>query len=178
MACGKDEAMILKIVGACMIIFSCGGLGIWLATEYLREEKILRQLTSLLDLMECELQYRMTPLPELCRLAAMEATGILSSVFLRLTHALEDQISPDVKKCMDSVLQKTHDIPPITKSSLYMLGQTLGRFDMQGQLKGLEGVRRECRRNLDELYKNKTERTRRYQTLGLCTGAALIILFI
>ena len=178
MAGGKDEAMILKIIGACMILCSCGGLGLWLAVGYLQEERTLRQLICLLDYMECELQYRLTPLPELCRLAAAEGQGTLSHIFLKLAHKLEDQLAPNVAQCMDAALEGPRQLPKLTKQALHQLGQTLGRFDLQGQLRGLEGVRQECRRNLDELYQNNTERTRRYQTLGLCAGAALIILFI
>ena len=58
------------------------------------------------------------------------------------------------------------------------LGESLGRFDLPGQLKGLEAVRRKCLMELEALGRNRTERLRCYQTLGLCAGAALVILFI
>lgn len=169
---------MFKILGACLILFSCGGTGFKLASSYLKEERILKRLINTLDFMECELQYHLTPLPELCTMAAAEESGILSSVFLHFAKELEDQVTPSVNQCMESVLKKTNNLPQLTFEALQMLGQSLGRFDLPGQLKGLEGVRRECRKNLDMLYKEKNERTRRYQTLGICAGAALIILFI
>ena len=58
------------------------------------------------------------------------------------------------------------------------LGRTLGRFDLDGQLIGLENARRDCRRAVDALSENRDNRLRCYQTLGLCAGAALAILFI
>ena len=48
----------------------------------------------------------------------------------------------------------------------------------QGQILGLEAVRSHCRSELDALSANQDERLRSYQTLGLCTGAALAILFV
>ena len=56
------------------------------------------------------------------------------------------------------------------------LGSSLGRFDLSGQLKGLQSVRGECLRELESLEKNQPERLKSYQTLGMCAGAALVII--
>lgn len=170
--------MSLKLLGAVLVIAGCGGLGFKIAAQHLREEKNLRELISVLDFMECELQYRQTPLPELCRQAAGECKSILRDVFWDLSRELDDQIAPDVESCVHAALAKTKTIPDITLQMMELLGRNLGRFDIDGQLKGLDAVRQECRRLLDSLTKNKDIRLRSYQTLGLCAGAALAILFI
>ncbi len=170
--------MSFKLVGAILVIAACGGFGFYLAAAHRREEASLRRLIGVLDYMECELQYRLTPLPQLCRQAAGEAAGGIYHAFLELAKELEDQISPDVDRCMRAALSRCRDIPALTLEALELLGRSLGRFDMDGQLKGLEGVRQECRRNLNDLNQNRDNRIRSYQTLGLCAGAALAILFI
>lgn len=178
MVCGKDMQMSIKLLGAVLIIIGCGGVGFRIAACYLREEKTLRNLIAALDYMECELQYRLTPLPQLSRQAASQSKGILQKVFLDFAIELEDQIHPDVSKCMRAALEKTKDIPKLTWESLDALGKSMGRFDMDGQLKGMEAVRQECRRILNELSGNRESRVRSYQTLGLCAGAAIAILFV
>lgn len=170
--------MSFKLIGFVMVILGCGGFGYRIARGYLKEERTLRELLSLLDFMECELQYRLTPLPDLCRQAAAQAKGTLRKAFSVLAEELEDQISPDVERCMSAMLEKTGDIPSVTYQMLELLGRSLGRFDIEGQLKGMEAVRQECRRCLEQLSQNKDVRLRSYQTLGLCAGAALAILFI
>lgn len=170
--------MTIKLIGAALIIVGCGGVGFKIAANHLREERIMRQLISVLEYMECELQYRLTPLPELCRQAAKQCKGILSDVFLALTEELEDQISPDVERCMSAGLSNFKDIPVKTLGLLELLGRSLGRFDLNGQLRGLESVRQECSRLLQELSNNKDVRIRSYQTLAICAGAALAILFL
>jgi len=170
--------MTLKILGVILVVVGCGSVGFRIAAIHRFEEKSLRQLIGILDFMECELQYRLTPLPELCRQAASTCTEMPSSVFCALASEMESQINPDVDRCMAAVLDKTSKIPPITRSKLIMLGKSIGRFDLNGQLKGLEAVRQECRRNLESLCDNQDNRLRSYQTLGLCAGAALAILFI
>lgn len=170
--------MTYKWIGAILIVVSCGGFGFSVAAAHLLEEKTLRQLISTLDLMECELQYRLTPLPDLCRLAGNDAVGCIRTVFLSLAKELEAQISPDVSSCMNAVLSTSGEIPKYTREALELLGRSLGRFDLAGQLKGLEAVRTACRRQLEALTTNKEPRLRSYQTLGICAGAALAILFI
>jgi len=171
--------MTIKLLGAVLIISGCGGFGFMIARNYLAEERTLKQFIWLLDYMECELQYRLTALPSLCRQAAGQANGILRTVFLQIATELEDQICPDVKSCVEAVVQKHGaSIPKITKQMLLMLGASMGRFDLEGQIRGLEAVRTESRRQVELLCADKDQRVRSYQALGICAGAALVILFI
>ena len=170
--------MGIKVFGVIFILVGCGGFGFKLASAHKREEGSLRVLIRMLDYMECELQYRLTPLPSLCRQAAIDGNGTLKKVFCKLANCLEDHINPNVDQCMKEAMRCITDIPPITKSELELLGASLGRFDIDGQLKGLEFVRQDCKRNLNELADNRDVRVRSYQTLGLCAGAALAILLI
>lgn len=170
--------MSIKIIGAILVMAGCGGFGWKIAAAHRREEKVLRELIGILDYMECELQYRLTPLPDLCRQAAVESKGVLRTIFLSLTQELEDQILPNVEHCVNAALAKTKNPPKAVEEGISLLGRSLGRFDIEGQLKGLETVRQECRRNLNALTYNKDVRLRSYQTLGLCAGAALAILFV
>ena len=54
----------------------------------------------------------------------------------------------------------------------------MGRYDLEGQLQGIQTVKMECHGYLDELERHRAERLRSYQTLGLCAGAALVIIFV
>lgn len=170
--------MLIKMIGAMLILISCGSVGFRIAASQRREETTLDKLCSLLDFMECELQYRMTPLPVLCRKTAAQADGLLRQVFLTLATELESQISPDVESCMFAALNKCNALPLKAAECLQELGKTLGRFDIEGQIKGLEASRQTCRRKLQLLRQNKDSRLRGYQTLGLCAGASIVILFI
>lgn len=170
--------MILKWLGASLIILGCGGFGLAIASSHRREIQSLKKLIAALDYMECELQYRMSALPDLCRQTASECDGVLRQVFSMLAQELEDQISPDAQHCMKTVLSKTKKVPAQTAQCLQQLGNCLGRFDLRGQLKGLEASRGECRARLVKLTDNADVRLRSYQTLGLCAGAALVILLM
>lgn len=174
----KDGHMIYKYIGAILIVAGCGGCGFSIAAGQLRAENMLRELTRILDFMECELQYRLTPLPELCYQAGQESAGSVRKVFLSLAQELEAQLSPDVSACMQVAVRRANELPSEVRGAFLHLGSSMGRFDLVGQLKGLESVRAECREKLEKLTCDRETRLRSYQTLGLCAGAALVILFL
>ena len=169
--------MNCKWIGAILIIAGCGGFGFSIAAGCRREERLLRQLIQALQYMHWELQYKLTPLPELCRQTGKAASGIVRDIFLGLARELDWQASPDVSGCMSAALKRNRDLPRNIRRLFVQLGHCLGRFDLQGQLQGLEAVRSACEGALAELNKNRDVRLRSYQTLGLCAGAALAILF-
>jgi len=168
----------MKWIGAVLIVAGCGGMGFYHAASQYNEMNTLRRLIALLDFMSCELQYKLTPLPDLFRQAAQEAAGRLKKLFLSFAYELDSQISPDVKSCMNVALSKCPGLPEQTIQSLRELSGSLGRFDLAGQIQALESIRASCRRRLSKLEENQDVRLRSYQTLGLCAGAALVILFV
>ena len=169
--------MNARWIGAIFVLFSCGGFGFSIAHSYRQRERLLHQLLAALEMMASELEYRLTPLPELARKAAKDTSGVLRDVFLNLARELDWQSEPDAGSCMRAAMDKCHDLPTCLRRPLRLLGQTLGRFDLPGQLQGLKSVQDACRREIARLENNRAARLRSYQTLGLCTGAALVILF-
>lgn len=170
--------MDYKWIGAVLIVAGCGSFGFSLSAEHRIQEIYLRKLIAVLDFMTCELRYRMTPLPELCAAAGKETGGMLAKLFTQLSSELEAANSVSVSFAMDTALKNSGDFPSKTRDNLILLGQSLGRFHLEGQLEGLEAVRVSCRRDLEELSHNRDMRLRNYQTLGLCAGAALAIVLI
>jgi stage III sporulation protein AB len=170
--------MDYKWLGAVLILAGCGGFGFLLSMSHRQEEKALRSLMGALDYMSCELQYRMTPLPDLCAAAGTESSGAVGRVLSGLARELENQLSPDVSAAMEKVLSMQENLTPSVHQNFRQLGLRMGRFDLDGQLKGLESVRSDCRTQLKALEQNRDIRLRNYQTLGLCAGAALAILLI
>ena len=174
---GKDGHMNAKWIGTMIVILGCGGFGFGLAASHRRQVKQIRQLLTVLDLIQSELEYRRTPLPELCRLAGENSTGTVKTLFHNLSLELDKQIAPDAGCCMNAAVSES-ELSPLVKGLFRDLGRTLGRFDLQGQVRGIDAVRRDADRVLDKLTKDQDNRLQSYQTLGLCAGAALAILLL
>lgn len=169
--------MSSKYLGAILVILGCGGFGFSMAAAHRREEKLLRQLQDILQYMYCELQFHLTPLPELCRGAAKQGSGVLSALFRQLAEDMDQHRSAQISDCMHRALSENEVLPSL-RELLTSLGSTLGQFDLAGQLLGLESLRMRCSQMQETLSSGREDRLRSYQTLGLCAGAAIVILLV
>ena len=166
--------MELKWIGVILILGGCGGFGFSAATAVRKENRMLQEFLRALQLMETELQYRMSSLPDLCRQAGRNTTGTVRD----LARELDWQTLPDAKSCMAEAIEKSHLTSTRIRQLFLRLGSTLGCFDLPGQLKELGYLRISCENHLMESTRNQERKGRNYQTLGLCTGAALAILLL
>ncbi len=170
--------MYLRYLGAVFIFVSCGAFGFLFAANFRQEERCLLEIVRLLDGMQNELEYRLTPLPQICQKAAEGASGCLHRVFAALAQELESQIAPDASACMENALLSVKDVPVRCRKALAALGNSLGKFDLQGQVNEICAVREQCQAELAQMQDQKDIRLRSYRTLGLCVGAGLAILFL
>ena len=170
--------MIPKILGALLILTGCGGFGMMICLSYKREEEMLYQMIHAMDFIQCELQFRMTPLPELCAQAGSGYKGKISQFWMELSDQLSRQTLPDVSGCIEAAKKSVGTFPPRVDKAMEILTLSLGQFDAQGQLQALEAARSHCRRELESMGINRDTRLRSYQTLGICAGVALVILLV
>ena len=174
----KDANEMIKILGAILTITGCCFFGMKTTINHKTEEKALRSLIEVLIIMECELRYRLTPLPELCRQASIDGYKCVKEVFRFFADELDNQISPNAEMCMYAALRKVKHIPDLTYQAMVQFGKSVGRFDISGQLDGLDYMKNECTRKLAQLTNNQEIKLRRCQTLWICAGAAIVILFV
>lgn len=168
--------MNLKGIGAILLISGCSGAGFSIAFASRREVKHLQDLVRAISYMENELQYSLRPLPELCRQAGKDSSGTVREILLNLARELDWQSAPDVYACMCEALAKSQRHSAKVHHYFLLLGGSLGRFDLNGQLRDLESIRLSCEEESRKLNENQDTRLRSYRTLGICTGAALAIL--
>lgn len=169
---------MIKLFGAVLVLLGCGGIGFSVVAAYRYQESSLQQLIRALEHMECELQYRMTPLPELCNSASQVCTGCIRGVLQQLNIELEAQITPNASACMHTVVTRCENLTERIRKCLVQLGDSLGCFDLAGQLQGLRSTKKYAEFELDKLQRNQDVRLRSYRTLGICAGAVLVVLFL
>lgn len=162
--------------GAALIVAGCGGWGIAVAAALLREETMVRELQHFLKLIRWELQYRMTPLPELIQNCSGQTHGNLRKILVRFDDNLRNLSLPDAGSCMSLAL--TEEIPPAVRSLLVFLGDSLGRYDLSGQLEGLQAAETACRSREEELRQEQDTKLHSFRILGFCAGIALAVLLV
>lgn len=164
-----------KLLGVLLVICSCGIVGTMLAATVKSNIKQLNELITIINTMENDLRFRLTPLPALCRFAA---TGgkYLQYIFIAFAEEMENQISPDPTSCMDAALMRQKRKVIYVENYLKELARSLGRFDLDGQAKDLTFIRQRCQIDLDKLEKSKDLRIKNYQTISICLGIIVTIL--
>ena len=170
--------MNIKWIGAFLVIAGCVAVGYLVSGNYLKREQLLRNLISAMEHMRCELQFQSTPLPQVCRSAGDSLCGVLKNLFHRLGDELDAQIYPDAQACTASVIEEYRQLPIEVRSVLTTIGKSLGKFDLPGQVSGLEAAEAECQRYLSDLKVNRDSKLRSYKAFGICAGAALVIILL
>ena len=69
---------MIRWIGAICVIGACGFCGFSMAASYTGIQRALRQLQAALEMMQCQMEYQLTELPELC--------SILEKACLSLIH--------------------------------------------------------------------------------------------
>ena len=170
--------MSYRVIGAVLIVSGCGGFGISMMLSEKHHEKLLECLLQALQYMKWELQFRLSPLPQLLLGAGKQAGGETGVVLMEVSRELSGQLLPDAGSCVNKVLAAHQELPRDLRCLLRKLGTSLGTYDLPGQLEGLTAVETACSGCLEKLETDKALRFRNYRTLGFCAGAALVILFI
>ena len=169
--------MSYRFLGAVLIVAGCGGFGTTLILNQKKQEHLLNSFLRGLTYMEQALTYRLTPLPELFLEAGNQAEGEIGNIFQKVSKELNLQVMPDAGGCIAKVLQETRDLPRPLRMLLRKLGSNLGNFDLSGQLESIRELKEICLQQLAELSDGKAQRFRNYETLCICAGLALAILF-
>lgn len=168
----------VKLCGAVLIIFSSTCCSFSLTIHRLQEVRLLTVLEYMIDDILCELPFSMAPLPDLVRKTASKTPTALRRIFAAFADNLDQQFFPDVSSCMENALHESNSSFLKVNQILLLLGQSLGRFDLPGQEKSLKSVWEQCHHNLRILREDQTESIRCTRVLGICAGAALVILLI
>ena len=169
--------MMIRVLGACLILVGCSCFGFMLTKCARSKISLLQNFASAMEYMQCELQYQLLPLPDLCFKTANIANGQVSKIFSLLGSELESQIAPNVSYCISAIL-RNFDIPREVKVLFEKLGDRLGSFDLDGQLRLLETLQKEATGKLKAYQEGYDARHRCYKTIALCAGAAIVILLI
>lgn len=170
---------MLKLAGAVLLTAGAAALGFSAAAQLERRVRTLRTILSALELMERELAYRLTPMPELFSILAERLAPPVGSFF----KACRERLSQLGEKRLEELWEESLSEFPMDLGAeelqvLRELGGILGQYDGEGQREALalaQGQMKEC---LNHAAEERTRMGRVYGTLGLAAGAFLVILLL
>ena len=124
---------MIQWIGAICVVGACGACGFSMAASYTGLQRCLQQLQNGLELMQCQMEYQMTELPELCAILASACTGPVGKFFGTLGQELRRGDVSEAPACVALTLARDRELPEACRSLLSQLGKSLGQLDLAGQ---------------------------------------------
>ena len=141
---------------------------------------LLHALLAALEAMKGEIEYRLTPLPELFA-ALGEGTEPVTAAFFRGCAAMmeADRALPP-QLVLGRAMEQTTSLQwsARTRETVRNLAFSLGKFDLGGQVRAIELAQERLRAELAEVQAGSRARCRSYETIGICAGLALAVILL
>ena len=168
----------LRFLGAAFVVLSSAWVGFSSARRLRRAGRELDELRAALEQMESELRCASPTYAAVCKRLSETATGAVSQFFSALADDASDSDFEPVGATRRAVERSGLILQPAAFLALEQLFDGFGRFDLTGQLRQL-GLAREALSHQAGRLREQTEaKCRSYEILGLCAGAAVLILVV
>ncbi|MGI6066547.1 MAG: stage III sporulation protein SpoIIIAB [Bacillota bacterium] len=172
---------MLKLLGALLVIFPCGLIGLVLGRNLARRADELRQLQFALQSLETEIAFAATPLPDAMKSVAGQISGQVSEVFKQTaTELVNGQGQTAAEAWCKSLKQKENSLV-LNKSDMDILeqfGLGLGISDREDQKKRLTMIRTQLAGREKQAETERQQFQKLWQSLGWMIGFLITLLFI
>ena len=170
---------MLKLLGAVALAGGAAALGFSASAQLERRVRTLRTLLGALEVMEREVSFRLTPMPELLSALADRAAQPVGRFFAHCRDGLEDLGEKRLEDLWHEALEAVPmDLGEEERQVLGDLGGVLGRYDGEGQREALALTRTQLGGCLVRAAEERKRLGRVYGALGLAAGAFLVILLL
>lgn len=161
---------VLHMAGALLLAAACGGAGLYRAQRERRARRLLEDLLRLLDMFEEGILYQRSPTDKLWRQAlAMHACFSVLELPENGEQAQWAQLLKNAPE-LEGVLSA--EVRPAVCRWLAALGCSEAEAEC-GRIRALRAL---LLREAEKARERETQAARLYTTLGLCAGAAAVIL--
>lgn len=170
----------MRIVGVIFIVASAGVMGFRVALAMRRRCEMLRQLMAALQLMKNEIAFCGTPLPKAFALMAASCEGPLERLFSQIAKDMDKRRWLTPLAAMQQALKTVPELPQGDRVSMILLelAGKLGKYDLESQRQGIEMALTQLEEERRTAEKERSVKSKTYETLGICAGLAVAILLL
>lgn len=167
-----------KLVGTILIVIGAGGFGIAKGYGFFIQLNNVRSFSDGLQLLKCEMNYSLAPLPKLCAAVAKRTKGICSLFFQEYSRLLAEGTPRTLAVQRILSDERKYKLPKDAQLALLELFESLGAYELEGENQLLRVASQRLHSSAQRLELEKKPLAKSYAALGLCLGLALAILFI
>lgn len=170
---------MLKAIGICLTVVSCGGLGLVWARNYEQRPSQLMALESALQLLETEIIYGATPMEDAMELVANRCDKEIRSLFEKTADQLKKMNGITAGEAWNKALEKFYPETALNKSDYYILkrmGAVLGCSDREDQTKHLELTKSQLKMAAKQAEALARKNAGMFKYLGFLGGLFLVLI--
>lgn len=170
---------MLKLIGAVMIVVASGLAGMALASVYARRPKELRQLRSALQMLETEITYTATLLPDALSQVGSRCEQVVARLFNRTAAELKAMSGCTAREAWEAALEEYTDGTALTASDLSILrnlGNSLGISDQTDQVKHLHLAREQLKATAIRAEEEAARNVKLWNYLGFLGGLMVVLI--
>ena len=173
--------MICKWVGAGLVLFSAGGMGLWYSWQWKKRLRTLLQLRQMVYFLKGEITYSHAPLPEALERVGKRAGGGLGRLFVSAAERIGRQEGETFQEIWKDETEKLagQEMGIVLSGEdvehLSGLGEHLGYLDVDMQERTLLLFLEQLDDAILYLKSHQKEKCRLYASLGMMGGMFLVI---
>ena len=167
----------MKLMGIVIIVASAGSVGFGIASSLKKRCALLRKLLSALQILKNEITFCATPLPQAFALIAASMDGMTARVFSAAAKDMDRRRWLTPQAALEKALEQ-ESVDAQLRDTLCSLGAGLGKYDRDEQARTIDLTQLRLEELLRNAERERSVRSKTYETLGICAGLALAILLI
>lgn len=172
---------MLKLLGGCMIVGGCFGLGMWYRAQFKGRLKAVRLLRRILELLSGEVRYGRATLPECCGHVAKYLEPPMGEAFLEIEREMGENTGlsfGEIFRGRTEEALRTFSLKGEDREIFFRFAEQTGFADGQMQLKTLEESIELLRAAEGNLENENAGKCRMAVGLGAMSGILLILILL
>lgn len=169
---------MLKLVGAVLVVAASGLCGLSVAGNYSRRPRELRTLRSALQMLETEVAYGATHLPEALKQVAGNSDRLAGPFFSQAAAELSSPAGITAAKAWENALNHYYPgtaLKPQDLSILRSLGSSLGKSDRKDQVKHLHLAMEQIENSIAIAEEEAARNVKLWSYLGFLFGLTTVL---
>ncbi|NLK52690.1 MAG: stage III sporulation protein AB [Syntrophomonadaceae bacterium] len=170
---------MLKLFGALLVVITGGFIGFGIAEKYRLRPLQLRAIQSSLMMLQTEISYTATPLPEALNRVAARCEFSAKELFAETARGLQKKQGLTASEAWASTLlnwQKKTVLKPGELSILHNLGEVLGTSEREEQIKHLLLAREQLHEEEVKAEKDRSKNETMWKYAGLLISLLIVVI--
>lgn len=181
-SCGRGEREVFwSLLGAVMIIGSAGLAGMLRASYFSRRPQELRLLQEALQMLDTEIMYAATPLPDALLKIGRAGEGVIARIFTCAGEALVRERGIAPAEAWKRALRENWQLTALSKEDRAILsafGERLGISDREEQHKNIALTSLHLRREEEKSQREREKNERLWRYGGFLLGISIVLLLL